>query len=129
MTAALSSGLMSLPERIRGLSGMAPLPLTTRPNRHVLPLTALPSARRAALTGLHKNTIRAYIKQGRVAAGVVRGKYGQEYRLSRAEVVALATEIVSPVDLETSGVADAPAQFEGRGAPGASPGVEWGQRY
>lgn len=76
----------------------------------------------AALTGLHKNTIRAYIKQGRVAAGVVRGKYGQEYRLSRAEVVALATEIVSPVDLETSGVADAPAQFEGRGAPGASQG-------
>ena len=76
----------------------------------------------AALTGLHKNTIRAYIKQGRVAAGVVRGKYGQEYRLSRAEVVALATEIVSPADLETSGVADAPAQFEGRGAPGASQG-------
>jgi hypothetical protein len=36
-------------------------------------------------------------------AGVVRGKYGQEYRLSRSEVLALAAQIEAPVDLGASG--------------------------
>jgi excisionase family DNA binding protein len=47
----------------------------------------------AVLTGLHKNTIRAYIKQGRLAAGVVKGKYGQEYRISRGELVELIASV------------------------------------
>ena len=43
----------------------------------------------AALTGRHKNTIRRYIKQGRLPATLVRGKYGQEYQVQRDDVLAL----------------------------------------
>jgi excisionase family DNA binding protein len=69
---------------------------------HTPTTAALPTAdsltigQAAALTGLHKNTIRAYIKQGRLAAVPVRGKYGQEYRIGRAAVIALSA-LVSPL--------------------------------
>jgi excisionase family DNA binding protein len=76
----------------------------------------------ATLTGLHKNTIRAYIKQGRLAAAVVRGKYGQEYRIDRAELVALAA-LVSPLIQERSDRSVVTAQ-EGPSAPTAEAAVD-----
>jgi excisionase family DNA binding protein len=70
-----------------------PIPSTPKPSQAVRPgHNSLTIGQAAGLTGLHKNTVRAYIKQGRLAARVVRGKYGQEYRLDRADVVALADQ-------------------------------------
>lgn len=69
------------------------LPADPKPSQAVRPShDSLTIGQAARLTGLHKNTIRTYIKQGRLAAQVVRGKYGQEYRLGRADVVALADQ-------------------------------------
>src|SRR5262245_42546004 len=68
-----------------------PLPPAPNPSQPTRPSRdSLTIGQAARLIGLHKNTIRAYIKQGRLAAQVVRGKYGQEYRLNQADVVALA---------------------------------------
>jgi excisionase family DNA binding protein len=69
------------------------LPAAPKPSQAVRPSRdSLTIGQAARLIGLHKNTIRTYIKQGRLAAQIVRGKYGQEYRLSRADVVALADQ-------------------------------------
>ena len=51
----------------------------TAPNQ---PSPGISIAAAAALTGRHKNTIRRYIKQGRLPSTLVRGKYGQEYQVS-----------------------------------------------
>ena len=52
----------------------------TDPNQ---PSSGLSIAAAAALTGRHKNTVRRWIKQGRLPATLVRGKYGQEYQVQR----------------------------------------------
>ena len=71
-----------------------PLPPPPEPSQPARPSRdSLTIGQAAGLIGLHKNTIRAYIKQGRLAAQVVRGKYGHEYRLSRADVIGLADQI------------------------------------
>ena len=44
-------------------------------------------AEAAALTGLHKNTIRMRVKIGQLEAQVRNGKFGEEYRISHAELV------------------------------------------
>ena len=53
------------------------------------PSPGLSIAAAAALTGLHKNTVRRWIKQGRLPWTLVRGKYGQEYQVQRNDVLAL----------------------------------------
>ena len=53
------------------------------------PSPGLSVAAAAALTGRHKNTVRRWIKQGRLPATLVRGKYGQEYQVQRDDVLAL----------------------------------------
>ena len=58
----------------------------TAPNQ---PSPGLSIAAAAALTGRHKNTIRRYIKQGRLPSTLVRGKYGQEYQVKREDILAL----------------------------------------
>ena len=65
---------------------------------HYARVDGLTIGQAAAITGLHKNTIRAYIKQGRLAAEVVRGKYGVEYRISRPALAALAAFVAPLVD-------------------------------
>jgi excisionase family DNA binding protein len=44
-------------------------------------------AEAAALTGLHRNTIRMRIKLGQIEAQRAPGKYGEEYRISQAALV------------------------------------------
>src|SRR5438874_7243214 len=44
-------------------------------------------AEAAAITGLHKNTIRMRVKLGQLDAQVRNGKFGEEYRISHAELV------------------------------------------
>jgi excisionase family DNA binding protein len=44
-------------------------------------------AEAAALTGLHKNTIRMRVKLGQLAAQRAVGKFGEEYRISRQVLV------------------------------------------
>src|SRR5438094_10217767 len=44
-------------------------------------------AEAAALTGLHKNTTRMRVKLGQLEAQVRNGKFGEEYRISHAELV------------------------------------------
>ena len=58
----------------------------TAPNQ---PSPGLSIAAAAALTGRHKNTIRRYIKQGRLPSSLVRGKYGEEYTVERDDLLAL----------------------------------------
>lgn len=41
----------------------------------------------ARFTGLHKNTIRRHIKAGELRAEVVQGKFGPEYRITKAALV------------------------------------------
>jgi excisionase family DNA binding protein len=58
-------------------------------------------AEAAALTGLHKNTIRNRVKGGTLTAEVRVGKFGEEYRLAHDALVAaglLAGEYVAPGD-------------------------------
>jgi excisionase family DNA binding protein len=45
-------------------------------------------AEAAALTGLHKNTIRMRVKLGQIAAQRAHGKFGEEYRISQTDLVA-----------------------------------------
>lgn len=58
----------------------------TDPNQ---PSPGLSIAAAAALSGCHKNTVRRWIKQGRLPATLVKGKYGQEYQVKRDDVLAL----------------------------------------
>ena len=58
----------------------------TAPNQ---PSPGLSIAAAATLTGRHKNTVRRWIKQGRLPATLVRGRYGQEYQVQRDDVLAL----------------------------------------
>jgi excisionase family DNA binding protein len=44
-------------------------------------------AEAAALTGLHKNTIRMRVKLGQLRAERAAGKFGEEYRINRAALV------------------------------------------
>jgi len=44
-------------------------------------------AEAAAISGLHKNTIRSYIKRGKLHAALVNGTYGPEYRLSPDDIL------------------------------------------
>jgi excisionase family DNA binding protein len=44
-------------------------------------------AEAAALTGLHKNTIRMRIKLGQIAAQRAPGKFGEEYRITQAALI------------------------------------------
>jgi excisionase family DNA binding protein len=44
-------------------------------------------AEAAALTGLHKNTIRMRIKLGQLDAHRAQGKFGEEYRIERAALI------------------------------------------
>src|SRR5438132_3733699 len=57
-------------------------------------------AEAAALTGLHKNTIRMRVKVGQLEAQVRNGKFGEEYRISRAELVraGLIEGVLDPSD-------------------------------
>jgi excisionase family DNA binding protein len=59
-------------------------------------------AEAAALTGLHKNTIRTKVKTGLLAAEVRVGKFGEEYRITHDALVEagmLTGEYVGPGDL------------------------------
>jgi len=59
-------------------------------------------AEAAALTGLHKNTIRTKVKSGMLAAEVRVGKFGEEYRICHDALVEagmLTGEYVGPGDL------------------------------
>jgi excisionase family DNA binding protein len=51
-------------------------------------------AEAAALTGLHKNTIRMRVKLGQIPAHRAQGKFGEEYRIERAVLVELG--LISP---------------------------------
>src|SRR5947208_8672276 len=57
-------------------------------------------AEAAALTGLHKNTIRMRVKLGQLEAQVRNGKFGEEYRISHAELVrsGLIEGVLDPQD-------------------------------
>src|SRR5262245_1197457 len=44
-------------------------------------------AEAAALTGLHKNTIRLRIKMGHLPADRAMGRFGEEYRISRSALI------------------------------------------
>lgn len=44
-------------------------------------------AEAAAFTGLHRNTIRMRVKMGQLQAERASGKFGQEYRISRAALI------------------------------------------
>jgi excisionase family DNA binding protein len=44
-------------------------------------------AEAAALTGLHKNTVRMRVKLGQLAAQRAVGKFGEEYRISRTALI------------------------------------------
>jgi hypothetical protein len=66
----------------------------------------------AALTGLHKNTIRAKVKGGLLTAEVRVGKFGEEYRITHDALVdagLLSGEYVSPAEMpEPDNVMDEP---------------------
>src|SRR5712691_91640 len=53
-------------------------------------------AEAAALTGLHKNTIRMRIKLGQIPALRAPGKFGEEYRISQEALVAAG--LLTPPD-------------------------------
>ena len=109
----------------------------TAPNQ---PSPGLSVAAAAALTGRHKNTIRRYIKQGRLPATLVRGKYGQEYQVQQEDVLALlapepeaaggaqggaapalAVEVVSGEDTpEQQGLVGEVTTEVGQGVPGSA---------
>ena len=72
----------------------SPAPTQTSPGLSI--------AAAAALTGRHKNTIRRYIKQGRLPSTLVKGKYGQEYQVQREDVLAL----LAPEQEASDGVPD-----------------------
>jgi len=57
-------------------------------------------AEAAALTGLHKNTIRMRIKLGQIPAERAPGKFGEEYRISRDALVAAG--LITPPDTPPS---------------------------
>lgn len=57
-------------------------------------------AEAAALTGLHKNTIRMRIKLGQIPAERAPGKFGEEYRISRTSLVAAG--LITPPDTPPS---------------------------
>jgi hypothetical protein len=70
----------------------------------------------AALTGLHKNTIRTKVKNGLLAAEVRIGKFGEEYRITHDALVEagmISGEYVSP--------AEADEQEDALGEPFAPP--------
>jgi excisionase family DNA binding protein len=63
----------------------------------MLPTETYTIAEAAALTGLHRNTIRMRVKLGQLAADRAVGKFGEEYRISReALVVAGLLEAAEP---------------------------------
>jgi DNA repair exonuclease SbcCD ATPase subunit len=66
----------------------------------------------AALTGLHKNTIRAKVKSGMLLAEVRVGKFGEEYRITHQALLdagLLSGEYVSPAEMpEPENVVDEP---------------------
>jgi excisionase family DNA binding protein len=78
-------------------------------------------AEAAALTGLHRNTIRTKVKGGLLAAEVRVGKFGEEYRVSHDALVEaglLAGEYVAPED----GLLE-PEDGPGEGLPPAAAGL------
>lgn len=65
-------------------------------------------AEAAALTGLHKNTIRMRVKLGQLAAHRTAGKFGEEYRITRQTLVEAG--LLTPPEYEpTPAVSHEPA--------------------
>ena len=63
----------------------------------------------AALTGLHKNTIRMRVKLGQIAAQRAQGKFGEEYRISRRALIE-AGLLTPPEEPPTAAVSPPPEQ-------------------
>jgi len=63
----------------------------------------------AALTGLHKNTIRMRVKLGQIAAQRAHGKFGEEYRISRRALIE-AGLLTPPEEPPTAAVSPPPEQ-------------------
>src|SRR4051812_15658398 len=78
-------------------------------------------AEAAALTGLHRNTIRMRVKLGQLMAERAIGKFGEEYRISRQTLVDAGllapTEPSSPPVQAASSAVDAPAPGPHTGLP------------
>jgi excisionase family DNA binding protein len=75
-------------------------------------------AEAAALTGLHKNTIRMRIKLGQIAAQRAQGKFGEEYRLTQAALIDAG--LLTPPEHPSPLAATAPLEQTER-APAPSP--------
>src|SRR5947208_12787519 len=75
-------------------------------------------AEAAALTGLHKNTIRLRVKLGQLEAQVRNWKFGEEYRISHAALVR-AGLIEGVLDGQESPLGD--LSFEGGDEPDLRP--------
>jgi excisionase family DNA binding protein len=65
-------------------------------------------AEAAALTGLHKNTIRLRVKMGQLPAQRAMGKFGEEYRISQRALVE-AGLLTPPEPLTTPAISTDPA--------------------
>jgi excisionase family DNA binding protein len=66
----------------------------------------------AALTGLHKNTVRQRVRFGQLKAAILPGKYGEEYRISHAALVEaglLQSDPLAPDDGDAVTVEFSPA--------------------
>jgi excisionase family DNA binding protein len=85
-------------------------------------------AEAAALTGLHKNTIRMRVKLGQLSAERALGKYGEEYRISQrtlieAGLLASPEPPSTPAGSPTPPLLDSGERPEMETVPVASPAV------
>jgi excisionase family DNA binding protein len=69
-------------------------------------------AETAALTGLHKNTIRMRVKLGQIPAFRAAGKFGEEYRISQSTLVAAG--LLTPPELPHAAAPSLPQETSGR---------------
>jgi excisionase family DNA binding protein len=74
-------------------------------------------AEAAALTGLHRNTIRMRVKLGQLTAARTTGKFGEEYRISR-EALVQAGLLASPTTSEASPASN---PYDAAGSPDPAP--------
>ncbi len=51
-------------------------------------------AEAARLKGVHPNTVRKYIRQGRIKAETIQGPYGVEYAIPEAELDSLGVSVI-----------------------------------
>jgi excisionase family DNA binding protein len=63
-------------------------------------------AEAAALTGLHKNTVRMRVKLGQIPALRTAGKYGEEYRITESALVSAG--LLTPPDIPSTPTEAAP---------------------